>query len=174
MANEVFDAVRTVLAVREYQDKEVPGDVLRRIVEAGRLTASGANGQPWHFIVVREKENVQKLGSLVRTGPYIRNAAAAVIVAYEKAKGQYGMADASRAIQSMILAAWADGIGSNWTGFGGLDSVRVEFGLPDTYDVLAVLPLGYPKHRVIGKKKRKPFSEVVSLERFGTAATDLS
>src|SRR5262252_2725194 len=102
MTNPVFDAVRTVLAVREYGDGEVPHDVMRRIAEAGQLTASGGNGQPWHFIVVQDKPNVQKLGSLVRTGPYIRNAAAAIVVAYDKSKGQYGMADASRAIQSML------------------------------------------------------------------------
>ena len=47
MANEVFEAVRTVMAVREYQDKELPEEVLRRVVEAAHLTASAANRQPW-------------------------------------------------------------------------------------------------------------------------------
>jgi nitroreductase len=169
MANEVFDAVRTVLAVREYAEREVPGGAVRRIVEAGRLTASASNVQSWHFVVVRDREALRKLGSLVRTGPYIANASAAVIVAYEKEKGEFGISDASRAIQSMMLAAWGEGVGSNWTGFAGrLDHVRSEFGFPDMYDVLAVVPLGYPKTKVIGKKKRKPFEEVVSAERFGT------
>jgi nitroreductase len=69
----------------------------------------------------------------------------------------------------MILTAWADGVGSNWTGFGGLDGVREHVGLPDTYDVLAVLPFGYPKRAIgRGRKKRKPIAEVVSAERFGT------
>lgn len=167
MANEVFDAVRTVLAVREYSEREIPADVLRRIVEAGRLTASGSNVQPWHFILVREREHLRKLGSLVRTGPYVVNAQAAIIVAYEKAKGSIGISDASRAVQSMILTAWDEGVGSNWTGFSDLDHVRSEFGLPETYAVVAVMPLGYPKHRVVGKKKRKPFDDVVSGERFG-------
>lgn len=167
MPNEVFDAVRTVLAVREYSDREIAAEVIRRIAEAGHLTASASNQQPWHFIVVRERDGLQKLGSLVRTGPYIRNAQAAVIVAYEKSKGAIGISDASRAVQSMILTAWDEGVGSNWTGFSDLDHVRAEFGLPDTYAVVAVMPLGYPKRKVIGKKKRKPFDEVVSGERFG-------
>jgi nitroreductase len=47
---EVFEAVRTVLAVREFQDKAVPPESVRRIVEAGRLSGSGMNRQPWHFI----------------------------------------------------------------------------------------------------------------------------
>jgi len=165
MPNEVFEAVRTVLAVREYQDRPVPDDVLHRVIEAGRLSASARNQQEWHFVVVRDREGLRKLGSLVRTGPYSAGAAAAIVVAC--AKNEYAMSDASRAIQSMILVAWADGVGSNWTGFGGIEGVRKELGIPDAYDVLAVLPLGYPKREVIGKKNRKPLSEVASLERFG-------
>jgi|SRR5690242_12926601 len=166
MPNEVFDAVRTVLAVREYQDRPVPDDVLHRIVDAGRLTASARNAQPWHFVVVREREGLRKLGSLVRTGPYTAGAAAAIVVACEK--NQYAMSDASRAIQSMILVAWAEGVGSNWTGFGAIEGVRKELGIPEDLDVLAVMPLGYPKRKVVGRKNRKPLSEVASRERFGT------
>jgi nitroreductase len=55
MANAVFEAARTVLAIREYEDRPVPEEVLHRIVEAGRLSASARNGQPWHFILVRER-----------------------------------------------------------------------------------------------------------------------
>jgi len=138
MGNEVFEAVRTILAVREYADRDLPEDVVGRIVEAGRLTASGSNVQPWHFVLVRQRDALRKLGGLVRTGPYTATAAAAVIVAYEKEKGEIGLSDASRAIQSMMLSAWGDGVASNWTGFAGrLDNVRTEFGLPDTYEVLA-------------------------------------
>jgi nitroreductase len=156
------------MAVREFDDRELPEDVARRIVEAAYLSASASNVQPWHFILVRDRALLRKLGSLVRTGPYIANAAAAVIVAYEKEKGPFGISDGSRAIQSMMIAAWAEGVGSNWTGFAGrLDNVRVEFGLPESYDVLAVVPLGYPKRHLAGKKKRKPFNQVVSAERFG-------
>ncbi|HET9782480.1 MAG TPA: nitroreductase family protein [Candidatus Dormibacteraeota bacterium] len=156
------------MAVREYDERELPDDVARRILEAAYLTASASNVQPWHFILVRDRGLLRKLGSLVRTGPYIANAAAAVIVAYEKDKGPFGISDGSRAIQSLMIAAWAEGVGSNWTGFAGrMDNVREEFGLPDTYDVLAVVPLGYPKRKVVGKKKRKPFNQVVSAERFG-------
>lgn len=166
MPNDVFDAVSTVLAVREYQDRPVPDDVLHRIVEAGRLTASARNQQPWHFVVVREPEHLRKLGSLVRTAPYIAGAAAAIVVACDK--NPYAMSDASRAIQSMILVAWAEGVGSNWTGFGGIEGVRQELGIPEDLDVLAVMPLGYPRRKVIGRKNRKPLSEVASRERFGT------
>lgn len=166
MSNQVFETVRTVLAVREYQDKELPHDVVDRIVEAGHLSASSRNLQPWHFVVVRERQALRDLGGLVRTGPYIAGSAAAIVVAYER-DSRFGVSDASRAIQGMIVTAWADGVGSNWTGFGGLGQVREYVGLPDTYEVLSVVPFGYPKRAVgKGKKKRKPVAEVVSAERF--------
>ena len=169
MPNPVFDAVRTVLAVREFDDTPLPEGLLGRIAESGHLTASASNLQPWHFVVVNKPEHLQELGRLVRTGPYTANAAAAVIVAYEKSKST-ALSDASRAIQAMILTAWAEGVGSNWTGFaGGLDGVLQAFGLPDSYDVLAVVPFGYPKRKLgLGKKKRRPIGEVVSDEKFGT------
>jgi nitroreductase len=167
MSNPVFEAVRTVLAVREYQDKPIPDDVLGRIVEAGHLSASASNAQPWHFVVVSDRAGLRDLGALVAHGPYIAGAAAAVVVAYEKAN-PLGISDVSRAIQSMILVAWGDGVGSNWTGFRELDGVRKKVGLPDKYEVLAVVPFGYPKRKLgLGKKKRKPLAEVASSERFG-------
>jgi nitroreductase len=168
MPDGVFQAVRTLLSVREYQDREIPVDVLRRVIEAGRLTGSSMNGQPWHFVLVRDRETLRRLGELVRTGRYVTGAAAAIVVAAERGN-PFAISDASRAIQSMMLIAWDDGVGSNWTGFGGLEEARRLVGLPDSHDVLAVLPLGYPA-RAIGKgrKNRKPLAQVASAERFGT------
>jgi nitroreductase len=166
MANPVFDAVRTIMAIRDYQQKPIPAEVVTRIVDAGRLTASAANHQGWHFVVVREPENLRALGSLVKTGPYIAKSTLAIVVAYEK-NSRTGVSDCSRAIQSMLLTAWGEGVGSNWTGFGSLEDVRNKVSLPDRYEVIAVLPFGYPARPVKGHKKRKPLSEVASAERFG-------
>src|SRR2546426_11451826 len=109
MPNAVFDAVRTVLAVREYQDRQVVDDVVRRVAQAGQLTASARNVQPWHFVVVRDRDLLQRLGRLVRTGPYISGCAFAIAVAYER-DNHLAVSDASPAIQSMILAALGEGI----------------------------------------------------------------
>jgi nitroreductase len=166
---DVFDAVRTVLAARAYQDRPVPPDAVRRLAEAARLTGSSMNRQPWHFVVVRDRSILRRLGEAIRTGPYIADAPLAIVVAVERGS-RFAVSDASRAIQSMILTAWDEGIGSNWTGFGGMDAARTMLDIPDEYDVLAVLPFGYPaEHRGAGKKNRKPLSEVVSAERFGDA-----
>jgi nitroreductase len=168
MANPVFEAVRTVLAVREYEDRPVPHEVMRRVVDAAHLTASAGNRQPWHFVIVEDRQAIREIASMVRTAPYIANAAAAVVVAIDRQTAKADV-DASRAIQDMILMAWAEGVGSNWTGFGGLEGVRQKVGLPDTFDVLAVVPFGYPKRRIgLGRKKRRPLDEVVSAERYGT------
>ena len=163
---EVFEAVRTVLAVRSYQDKPVPQDIIRRILEAGRTTGSSMNRQPWHFIVVQDSDTLRQLGALAQYGPYIAQAPLAIVVAVEKTR--FAVSDASRAIQSMILTAWSEGVGSNWVGFLGLSGVNSLLGIPDDLEVLAILPFGYPTKKIgVGKKRRKPLSEVAHLGRFG-------
>ncbi len=163
---EVFEAVRTILAIRDYQDKPVPPETVSRIVEAGRLTGSSMNRQPWHFIVVQDRDSLRQLGALAKTGPYIAQAALAIVVAIQRTP--FSVSDGSRAIQSMMLSAWSEGVGSNWVGFMGLTEVKPLLGIPADVDVLAIIPFGYPAKPVgKGKKNRKPLSEVVHLERFG-------
>jgi len=164
---DVYEAVKTVLAVRNYNEKNVPPDVVAQIVEAGRLTASSMNRQPWHFIVVEKPETLNRLGSLARSGPYIAQAPLAIAVAIEK-ESRFGVSDASRAIQSMVLTAWGAGIGSNWVGFMNLSDVGALLAVPESFEVLAVLAFGYPTRSLgRGKKQRKPLAEVASRERFG-------
>jgi nitroreductase len=96
----------------------------------------------------------------------VAQAPLAIVVAVERTA--YAVSDASRAIQSMMLTAWADGVGSNWVGFGGLEKVGPLLGIPATLDVLAILPLGYPAKAVgRGKKARRALSAVASRERYG-------
>ena len=163
---EVFDAVRTVLAVRQFQDKPVPEPIVRQIVEAGYLTASAGNGQPWHFIIVENKDTLRQLGALARTGPYIAQAPLAIVVGMEHSP--FAVSDASRAIQSMILTASAQGIGSNWIGYNNLPEVNPLLGIPEEVSILAILPFGYPAEAVgKGHKKRKPLGEMAYNERWG-------
>jgi hypothetical protein len=129
----------------------VPEPVIRRVLEAGRLSASAANRQPWHFVVVQERDALRRLGELVRSGPYITEAAVAIAVVVERTPK--AVSDASRAIQSMLLTAWAEGVGGNWTGFGKLEDVRDFLGVPADLDLLAVLPLGY---RRVSRWRRSP------------------
>jgi nitroreductase len=163
---DVFETVRTVLAVRAFQDKPIPADVIHRIVESAWLTGSSRNGQPWHFIVVENRETLKQLGQLAPTGPYITQAPLAVVVAMEPSP--YVVSDVSRAIQSMILTAWAEGVGSNWVGYQNLAQVKPLLGIPSDMEVMAILPFGYPVKKVgKGRKNRKPLEQVAHRERFG-------
>ncbi|HEU0113946.1 MAG TPA: nitroreductase family protein, partial [Thermomicrobiales bacterium] len=78
---DVFEAVRTVLAVRQYRDTPVPPEIVRRIVEAGHLTASSMNKQPWHFILVENRDTLRRLADAAPTGRYVAEAPLAIVVA---------------------------------------------------------------------------------------------
>jgi nitroreductase len=165
---DVNEAIRTLLAVRSYQDRAVPEEVLLRILEAGRLSASASNKQPWHFVVVQDPETLRQLGAATRHGPYIAEAPLAIVVAVDRTP--FAVSDASRAIQDMLLAAWDAGVGGNWVGFSGMiDQIKPLLGIPADLDVLAILPFGYsaaPSGQ--GKKSRKPLSDIAHRERWGT------
>ena len=81
---DVFEAVRTLLAMRSYQATPVPDAVVQKVVEAGRMTASGMNAQPWNFIVVQNHDTLHQLGALASSGPYIAQAPLAIVVAIDK------------------------------------------------------------------------------------------
>src|SRR5262249_4024708 len=135
---DAFEAARTMLAVRRYQDKPVPEDVGRRIVEAGPPPGGALDHPPPALLPGQPpRAPLLLLGSPAQTGPYIRQAARAIAVAVEQAP--YAVSDASRAIQSMLLAAWNDGVGSNWVGFGGLDAAKPLLGIPAELDLLAII-----------------------------------
>jgi nitroreductase len=68
----------------------------------------------------------------------------------------------------MLLAAWGDGVGGNWVGFGGLEDAGALLDIPPGLAVLAILPLGYPAGVIgRGKKRRKPLASVAHRERYG-------
>jgi len=106
------------------------------------------------------------MGQLAKTGRYIAQAPLAVAVVVEDSP--YAVSDASRAIQSMMLAAWSEGVGSNWVGFFGLEAIKPLLGIPAGLEIFAVVPFGYPVDAIgRGKKNRKPLSEIAHRERFG-------
>lgn len=165
---DTFEAIRTVLAVRSYSDQPIPEATVNRIVEAAHLTASSSNRQPWHFVVVQDRDTLRQLGeALPRHGPYIAKAPLAIAVVIDRTSP--AVSDGSRAIQSMLLAAWAEGVGGNWVGFTGLlDAVKPILGIPDDLDLLSIVPFGYPTDPGgKGKKSRKPLAEIAHRELWG-------
>src|SRR3712207_392445 len=162
---DVFEAIRSLMAVRRYRNEPVREDVLRRVLEAGRLSASAANKQPWHFVVVQDPDMLRQLGTAARSGPYISEAPLAIVVAIEPSR--FALADAGRAIQDMLLTAWDAGVGGNWVGSGS-EATKDLLGIPDELDVVAIVPLGYPAGAIgDGQKTRKPLSDIAHRERWG-------
>jgi nitroreductase len=163
---EVFEAVRTLLAVRQYEDKRVPADVIQEVIEAARLTASSTNRQEWDFIVIRERDRLEQLGELASSGGYIAGAAFAIALLV----GEYNSApiDAGRAAQDMMLTAWSRGVGSNWVGRVDTVEIRNFLNVPDDRMIYTIIPFGLPQEDLgAGVKDRKPVSEVVHAERYG-------
>src|SRR4029453_14819010 len=127
---------------------------------------SGMTRQPLHFIVIRERDTLRRLGALASSGSYVAQAPLAIVVVTDRSR--FAVSDASRAIQSMLLTGWADGVGSNWVGFGGLESARALLDIPDSLDVLAILPFGYPARAGgRGKKQGKPLRDAAHPEKYG-------
>ncbi len=164
---DATEAVRTKLDSREFSTKPVGTQVKKAVLEAGRLTQSGVNSQHWRFILVQDPRNLSTLAADSTTGSWVAGANFAVIVCTDPSKG-YHVLDAGRAVQDMQLTAWDMGVTSRiYTGIKQGD-MRRDFGIPSELNATVVVGLGYPRRKVIGRKNRKPLSEVAYLEKYGS------
>ena len=164
-----FRCIRTRREVRDYLDKPIPEHTLQKILEAGRLAPSSKNSQPWHFIVIRDKETLRKLSALTPTGPHIAKAPLAIAVLMDCAK--LPEVDGARAIQNMVLAAWDEGVGACWITNFYDDGVKDLLAAPQRMKLVSVIPFGYPTEpKTKRKKNRKRLNEVVHFEKFVTSA----
>lgn len=162
----VFEAVKEMLAIRSYDDRPIPEEVAGRILEAARLTASSQNKQHWDFVLVRDRERLQRLGQLATHGPYIAGAAMAIAVVVPDQS--IGYVDGARAVQDMMLVAWDEGIGSNWVGNVNKNEIKEFLNVPQERLLLTIVPFGYPDREVgRGIKDRKPLAEIAHAERYG-------
>ena len=157
--------IRTRREIRDYANKDIANDVLQKILEAGRLAPSSKNSQPWHFVVIRNKETLGRIAKLTPTGAHIAAAPVAIAVLMDAAK--LPEIDGTRAIQNMVLAAWDLGVGSCWITNFYDDAVKDILGVPQRMKLITVMPFGYPtEYKVKRKKIRKPLSDIVHNERF--------
>src|SRR3954451_23287001 len=107
---DAFLAVASKRAVRRYADRPIPEDVQRRILDAGRVAGSSKNRQPWRFVVLADREAVERAAEAVWATDNVLGAPL-VIGLVVRGKGPLSF-DAGRAAQNMMLAAWNDGVGS--------------------------------------------------------------
>jgi nitroreductase len=136
--------LRSLRAVRRYAERPVPEDVLLSILEAARWTGSAKNTQPWELVVVQDRA---ALGELATCGPYaghLAGAAAAIVLVMQEASQRF---DEGRLAQTLMLAAWAHGVGSC---IGSLypdentRRARALLGVPDQRWLRTSIALGYP------------------------------
>lgn len=163
---DVFDCIHSRPAIRNFRSDSIPSEVIKKILHAGRQAHSQRNRQPWRFIVIQHRETLQQLGALASSGPYIANAPLAIALAIEGAKNPY--IDATRAAECLMLAAWAEGIGSCWV--GGIDRPRAKelLGIPAEAELVTIIPFGYPTDEERNKKKvRKRLRAIAYRERYG-------
>jgi nitroreductase len=162
---DTFLAVASRREVREYDDRPIPADVERRILEAGRVAGSAANKQPWRFLVVGD---VDDLAGVVYVPENVRDAKLVVAVVVDWARS--APFDAGRAAQNMMLAAWNEGVGSCPNGISDRERGAEILGLDDG-EAAVVLTFGYPARKRdpesrtaeewVERANRKPFDEVV-------------
>jgi nitroreductase len=104
---------------------------------------------------------------MAASGPYLADAAVAIAVVTEGARAP--LIDGTRAISSMQLVAWEEGLGSCWVGSVDREGVKRLLGIPEACELITVLPFGYPTEGVKKlKKRRKPLEQIAHRERFGT------
>jgi|TARA_Y100000310_G_scaffold338859_1_gene429728 nitroreductase len=168
---EVFDAVQTRLTVRQFKSDPVPDDVVMKLLRAGQWAPSSRNLQPWHFIVVRDRDMLRQIGGIATSGSFVSEAPMAIAIAMDNA--DRSELDAGRALQQMELVAWDEGLGTCFVGLRVEEQnrkIKELLGIPEGMDLITVLPFGYRDDNVRGtRRRREALSGMAHSERFGEA-----
>jgi len=168
---DVLEAIQKRISVRAYQDKPIPEEKLKKILEAARLAPSARNSQDYQLIVVRD-EKIRKELAAGDTSESFIDTAPVVIVAVAL-KPEYIMpggipahpVDIAIAIDHITLIAVKEGLGSCWIGGFNQERIKEILAIPDKYRVVVLLSLGYPAESP-DRKARKPLREITSYDRF--------
>ena len=141
----VSEAIRTKRAVRKFQDKPLPEDVILTILNAGRRSQSSKNEQTWRFIAIQEKVILKDLSTCGEWAGHLAGAALAVaILTPDPAAKFQTMFDAGQAAAFMQLAAWELGIGSCPASIYEAEKARSILGFPPDLHLRIALSFGYP------------------------------
>lgn len=170
---EVFEAIKARRSVRKFEQKQIPDEVIAKILEAGRLAPSASNYQPWHFIVVKSPEK-KKVLSQGRYAHFLTETPVVIAGCGDARKSpRWYAVDVTIALQQMVLAATEEGIGTCWIGSFDEEPVRECLKVPDGFRVVAMLAMGYPADKldlgalIIRSKSRRAIEDITSQEEFG-------
>jgi nitroreductase len=170
---ETWDAIRARRNVRAYTDQAIADEDLDRILEAGRLTPSASNTQPWDFVVVTDRNDLEELSRVWRGAGHIAGSAATIVlvapVTDDARRSGLIEYDHGQATIQMALAATDRGIGSGHSSIGEQDRLRRLLGIPEDRRGTYMLALGYPADRPLApltKINRRPIDDVVHRGRW--------
>jgi nitroreductase len=165
---DTFLAIASRREVRSYDGRPIPDEIVRRILDAGRLSGSGGNRQPWRFVLV-SGEKQARLAEAVFEPDNVRGAPLVVAIVVS-GKGPVSF-DAGRCAQNMLLAAWNEGVGGVPNGLADRDAANAVVDIKDDESIAIVLSFGYPARprdaesrsadEWSARAKRKPLDELV-------------
>jgi nitroreductase len=159
----LLDIIFNRASVRRYTSEPVSEEVLRNILEAGRRAPSAMNAQPWHFIVVTEQNLKEQLSKRRWTG-FMKDATFVVVGCGEK-MNHWSTIDVAIALQNMVIAAEAQGLGSCWVGDFDQTELKEMLGLSDNLHVIAMVSFGHPAEKPAPRDK-KSLDEIVHYNKF--------
>jgi len=160
---DALEAIRRRRSVRNYTGEPIPKEDLERIVDAGRLAASGSNLQPWDFIVVTDQAMINKL----KVAADWMDKAGAIIAVVMDSSSRWWLEDGSAAVENMLIASTALGYGSCWLEGYTLpreEEFKALLGVPAEKRLLTLVPIGVPAEWPT--KDKKSLEEVIHWERY--------
>jgi nitroreductase len=177
MSNDIFSAIASRRSARAFLPRPVEMDKVLQVIQAGHLAPSSGNIQNWSFIVVTDADRIRELYHHTLDQEAFLSAPMAIIVVgdVEYAHKMYGMRgkrlytvqNCAAAMQNMLLAAHALGLGSLWIGAFDEDKVSIMFGVPQaTQRVQAIILLGYSES-VPDEREGKELPDVIYFNKFG-------
>ena len=150
--------------MRHYTGEKIPRDDLMKIIDAGRMAATGGNKQPWEFIVVTDQKMIEAL----KVAAEWMDKAACIIAVVMDPQSRWWVEDGSAAIENILIAATALGYGSCWLEGWTLpreDEFKSLLSIPDERRLLTLIPIGVPAEWPT--RAKKPIDEVLFWELYG-------
>jgi len=167
--------IRRVSQIRQYKDEPVPDDVVDELLELARWTGSSRNGQPWHFIVVRDKERLRTIAALRPSINWAAGAPLGIAIVFPPGSGLGEAYDEGRVTERLLTGAKLLGYGGGVAWFGEpplqAEAKRI-LGIPEDRHARQIVMIGRAASAKDPRPKgpprgRKPLSELVSYERWG-------
>ena len=165
---DVYECLRDRRTVRRFKPEPVPDATLTRILNAARWAPSSRNQQPWHLVVIKNRETLAQIGQIAGTGSFVADAPLAIALLMESA--DQPQMDGGRALQQMEVMAWSEGLGTCFVTLREDEREKVAglLDIPANLVLITILPFGYRSDDFEGRGvPRKPLSEMVHHETFG-------